>query len=259
MDIFDSHCHPQFPQYEDDREEMIARASGAGVSMICVGTDKDTSKQAVDLAQAHDNMWAAVGLHPNDNLEEDFFEGAYRDMLAMPKVVAAGEIGLDYYRTEDELLQRRQREHFDDQLALAKEFNMPIILHCRDGKSGSTGRANRDMLEMLINNCPNGGVVHSFTGTLQEAKEFLALDLHLGFNGIITFARNYDEVVRYAPLDRILLETDAPFLTPEPYRGKRNEPSYIIEVAKKLAELKNEPLEKVIEQTTENCKKLFRI
>ncbi|HZZ99410.1 MAG TPA: TatD family hydrolase [Candidatus Paceibacterota bacterium] len=259
MDIFDSHCHPQFPQYEEDREEMIARASGAGVSMICVGTDKDTSKQAVDLAQTHDNIWAAVGLHPNDNLEEDFFEGAYREMLGMPRVVAMGEIGLDYYRTEDESLQRRQKERFDDQLALAKEFNMPLILHCRDGKSGSTGRAYRDMLEMLVNNSSNGGVVHSFTGTLEEAKEFLSLDLHLGFNGIITFARNYDEVVRYAPLDRILLETDAPFLTPEPYRGKRNEPSYIIEVAKKLAELKNEPLEKVIEQTTINCKKLFRI
>ena len=136
----------------------------------------------------------------------------------------------------------------------------PLILHCRDGKSGSTGPAYSDMFEILGQGYAiNGGVVHSFTGTSKEAKQFLDLGLYLGFNGIITFARQYDEIVREVPLERIILETDAPFLTPEPYRGKRNEPAYVVEVAKKLAELKNESLEKVIEQTTENCKQLFKI
>lgn len=258
MSIFDSHCHLQFPQYDKDREEMIARAFGAGVNMICVGTDLETSKKAIDLAQQHDNIWATVGLHPNDNLNEKFESEKYRELLQQEKVVAFGEIGLDYYRTEKPEDQKFQKERFIQQLELAKELKKPLVLHCRDGKSGSTGPAYSDMVEILSEgHAVNGGVIHSFTGTIEEARQFLDLGLYLGFNGIITFARQYDEIVREIPLDRILLETDAPYLTPEPYRGKRNEPVYVIEVAKKLAELKNESYEKVIEQTTKNCKKLF--
>ena len=276
--VFDSHCHPQMAQYDKDKEEVIARAQRAGVSMICVGTDLETSRQAIELAQKYEgpaqsnsadrhqkgrtlggaSIWASVGLHPNDNLNEKFEPEKYRELLQQNKVVAFGEIGLDYYRTEKPEDQKFQKERFIQQLELAKELKKPLILHCRDGKSGSTGPAYRDMIEILSRGyATNGGVVHSFTGTMGEAKQFLDLGLYLGFNGIITFARQYDEIIREVPLDRILLETDAPFLTPEPYRGKRNEPAYVIEVAKKLAELKNEPLEKVVEQTTKNCRKLF--
>lgn len=263
MSIFDSHCHSQMAQYNKDREEVIGRALKEGVFMICVGTDLETSRQAVELVQKQEGMWASVGLHPNDNLNEKFEPEKYRGLLQQEKVVAFGEIGLDYYRTEKPEDQKFQKERFIQQLELAKELKKPLILHCRDGKSGSTGRAYKDMTEILknyklkIGNSALHGVVHSFTGTINEAKQFLDLGLYLGFNGIITFARQYDEIVREIPLEKILLETDAPFLTPEPYRGKRNEPAYVVEVAKKIAELKNEPYEKIVEQTTQNCKNLF--
>lgn len=257
--LFDSHCHPQFPQYGDEREAMIQRALAAGVQMIAIGTDLETSKQGVELAQAHEGMWATVGLHPNDNVDEVFEPEQYRELIKQPKVVAFGEIGLDYYRTEGDEAQQKQKERFIQQLKLAYEEKLPVVLHCRDGKSGSTGRAYPDMIQILKDKPNHGGVVHSCTASLDEAKQFLGLGFYLGFNGIITFARTYDDMVRAMPLERILLETDAPFLTPEPYRGQRNEPTYVIDVAKKLAELKNISLEEVVEQTTKNCQKLFKI
>ena len=264
--MFDSHCHPQMTQYDKDREEVIKRALYEGVSMICVGTDLETSRQAIELAQkteglpAQAGMWASVGLHPNDNLGEKFNPKEYEALLKMPKVVAMGEIGLDYYRTPDSKNQEFQKKRFEEQLDLAVGVDMPVILHSRDSAKGSTGRVHDDMMAILKNNLPlKFGVAHSFTGSMEDAKKYLELGFHLGFNGIITFARQYDEIVREVPLERILLETDAPFLTPEPYRGKRNEPAYVVEVAKKLAELKNVSLEEVIIQTTKNAENLFGI
>lgn len=259
--IFDSHCHPQMAQYDKDRDEVISRAIRDGVSMICVGMDFETSKQAIELAQKHEGMWASVGLHPND-INESFINSSYEHIIKYPKVVAIGEVGLDYYRTPESEKQKKQKEIFIQFLDLTIKHKKPLIIHCRDSKTGSTGSAYKDLIEILntkyiIHSTELRGVVHSFMGTREEAKKFLELGLYLGFNGIITFARQYDEIVREVPLERILLETDAPFLTPEPYRGKRNEPSYVVEVAKKLAELKNEPYEKVIKQTAQNCEKLF--
>ena len=206
-------------------------------------------------------MWASVGLHPNDNLNEKFEPEKYRELLQQNKVVAFGEIGLDYYRTKKSEDQKFQKKRFIQQLELSKEMKVSLILHCRDSKAGSSGRAYPDMIEILKNGnyVANGGVIHSYTGSLEEAKQFLDLGLYVGFNGIVTFARQYDEIVRDVPLERMLLETDAPYLTPEPHRGKRNEPAYVIEVAKKVAELKNESYEKVIEQTTKNCQNLFKL
>ncbi|MDP3697707.1 MAG: TatD family hydrolase [Candidatus Taylorbacteria bacterium] len=277
--IFDSHCHPQFPQYDKDREKMLARAFGAGVSMICVGTDLEMSKKGIELAQKHNNMWATVGLHPND-IPDDFEVMIYHNFLQNPKVVAIGEVGLDYYRTPEPEKQKKQKEVFEQFIDLAQRTKKPMVLHFRDSPKGSSGRVHKDALAMLPKDI--AGVSHSFTGSLDEAKEYLNRGMYLGFNGIITFANQYDEVVRYAPLEQILLETDAPYLTPEPYRTRppafterfgrtppepmatergrvRNEPAYVIEVAKKVSELKKEPLEKVIEVTTTNCKKLFRL
>lgn len=262
--IFDSHCHPQMTQYDKDREEVIKRALDESVFMICVGTNLKTSRQAVELVQKYEGMWAMVGLHPNEVFTGEFIASAYTEIINQPKVVAVGEVGLDYYRTPEPEKQEIQKKVFGQFVDLAVKHKKPLIIHCRDSKTGSVGLAHRDLIEILntkylIHNTDLKGVVHSFTGTFDEARQFLDLGLYLGFNGIITFARQYDEIVREVPLERILLETDAPYLTPEPYRGKRNEPSYVIEVAKKLAELKNEPLEKVIEQTTKNCKKLFNL
>ena len=258
--IFDSHCHPQFPQYDTDREAMIQRAREAGISMICIGTDLVTSKQAIELAQQHQNIWATVGLHPNDNLSETFDLAVYEELLKMPKVVAMGEIGLDYYRTTQDQDKESQRQRFQQQLALAVKMDMPIVIHSRDAGKGSLGIVHADLLSILQNNLPaRRGVAHSFTGTIDEARRYLDTGFYIGFNGIVPFPRQYDELVKFIPLDRILLETDAPFLAPVSHRGQRNEPAYIVEVAEKLAELKNEPVDRVVEQTTKNTQKLFKI
>src|SRR3989338_10769426 len=143
--IFDSHCHPQLAQYDKDREEVINRALDKGVSMICVGMDLETSGQAIELARKTEGMWASVGLHPNDNLNEKFEPEKYKELLQQEKVVAFGEIGLDYYRTEKSEDQKFQKERFIQQLELSKEMKMPLILHCRDSKAGSSVRAYPDI------------------------------------------------------------------------------------------------------------------
>jgi len=247
--VFDSHCHPQFSQYEGNREEMVKRALDGGVFMICVGTDLETSKRGIELARKHEGIGATVGLHPNDNLDEDFDRYAYEDLLNQEKVVGFGEIGLDYYRTSGKDDREKQKKRFMEQLELAREVGKPLVLHCRE--------AHQDMLKILDPGMR--GVIHSFTGTFEEAKKYLNLGFHLGFNGILTFTSQYDEIVRFVPLEKILLETDAPYLAPVPFRGKRNEPLYVKQVVKKVAELKGIDYDEVARQTFENTKRLFGI
>ena len=263
MAIFDSHCHPQFPQYKNDREEMIKRALDGEVFMICVGTDIKTSKEGIELAQKHQGIWTTVGLHPNDTDNFQFSIFNFQKLLEHPKVIAVGEVGLDYYRTPEPEKQKKQKEIFEQFIDLAQKTKKPMVLHFRDSPKGSSGRVHKDALEILPKNIV--GVSHSFTGNLDEAKEYINRGIHLGFNGIITFARQYDEVVKYVPLENILLETDAPYLTPlsrrSPSEGgrTRNEPLYVKEVAKKVAELKNIPIDEVITKTTQNVIKFFKI
>jgi len=260
MEIFDTHCHPQLEQYNEDRDSVLERAKNAGVFMICIGTDYETSREGIELAQKNDGMWATAGLHPNDNLGEKFDSGIYEKLLKMDKVVGMGEVGLDYYWTPDPKDQNIQKKRFEEQLDLAVRMSIPLILHSRDAGKGSSGKVHIDMTEMLLDFQPTkAGVAHSFTGGIEEARKYLDLGFCLGFNGIVSFARQYDSVVQYVPLDRILLETDAPFLAPEPFRGKRNEPMHVTEVAKKIAEIRNESIDRVIAQTTENCRKLFNL
>ncbi|OGM97965.1 MAG: hypothetical protein A2735_00780 [Candidatus Yanofskybacteria bacterium RIFCSPHIGHO2_01_FULL_41_21] len=277
--IFDSHCHPQFPQYDSDREEMIKRNLEKGVSMIAVGADLETSKQAIELANKYDGspspdgfgragIWATVGLHPDD-IKDDFKIEDYKILATDKKVVAIGEVGLDYYRKEKEQsfdqIKTRQKEIFSQFIDLSLEVNKPLVLHCRSEKGGRS--VHVDVIEILktVNskletvNSPLCGVAHSFTGSIEEAQKYLDLGFYLGFNGIITFTKEYDEMIKNIPLDKILIETDAPWLTPEPNRGKRNEPSGVFHVAQKISELKDESLEKIIEQTNQNCKELFKI
>jgi len=251
MKLFDSHSHPQDKQYEEDRAELLTRATEAEVAMICVGTDLDMSRKAIQLAEAQPTIWASVGLHPNDNLDEHYDPSVYEELVQHGRVVAVGEIGLDYYRTTDEGKKQFQRERFLEQLELAKTSGKPLIVHCRD--------AHDDMVSILKDQGSFRGVIHSFTGTIQDARAYIELGFYLGFNGIITFARQYDVIVREVPLHRLLLETDAPYLTPVPYRGKRNEPSYIVEVAKRVAQIRNLSLEEVANVTTKNAEELFQV
>lgn len=219
--------------------------------MLCVGTDIEMSRKAVELAKNHSGVWSAVGAYPNDI--ESLVMDDFVHLMNEEKVIAVGEVGLDYYRTKGDDKQKKQREAFKQFINLAYQYKKPLILHCRD--------AHKDAIEILksAKNILHGGVAHSFTGTLEEAREYLNIGFYLGFNGIITFARQYDEVVVHTPLDRILLETDAPYLTPEPYRGQRNEPAYVKEVAKKVAELKGTSYEEVLRITNENTLNLFNI
>lgn len=264
MSIFDSHCHPQFPTYDQDRAEMIKRNLDAGVFMIAVGTNLEDSKQGIELAEKYDGIWATVGLHPNDLDElriKNYELRDFEELLKNPRVVAVGEIGLDYYRTTEPEKQEKQKEIFREFIRLAHKFEKPIVIHSRDSQTGSTGRVHKDILEILDSeqNLHHGGVVHSFTGNIEELRKYLNKGLYIGFNGIITFAKQYDEMILEVPLDRMLIETDAPFLAPVPYRGQRNEPRYVVEVANRIAELKNSTPETVLNQTAENCKKLFKI
>ncbi len=246
--FIDTHTHPQMRQYDQDRSEVMRRAQEAGVAMICVGVDLESSHQAIALANEHDGVWASVGLHPNDNLQEIYDQQAYAQLAEDGSVVAIGEIGLDYYRTPDKEQQIIQRQRFEQQLQLAELTGKPCIIHCRE--------AHTDMRAMLHGRVV-WGVIHSFTGTWPDAQRYLELGFCLGFNGIITFARQYDEIVRQIPLERLFLETDAPFLTPLPYRGKRNESSYLPHIAQKIAELRGITVQEVAQQTTKNAKALF--
>lgn len=254
--FIDTHTHPQMDQYDVDREEAIQRALENNIQMICVGVDLESSRQAVELAKQHHGVWASVGLHPNDNLDEDYDQAPYERLALHAKVVAIGEIGLDYYRTPDKGQQIKQKERFKKQLELAVELDKPVIIHCRD--------AHEDMQEILeaFQGDSSGssslrGVIHSFTGTWADAQCYLELGFHIGLNGIITFARQYDDTATSVPLDRILLETDSPYLTPEPFRGKRNESLYLSYIAEKLAKLRSLSVEEVARQTTVNATRLF--
>lgn len=250
MKLIDTHCHPQMSQYDGDREEMIERTLDGEVGMVCVGVDLESSEKAIELAGKYENIWAAVGLHPNDNLDEEFDAEKYKKLAQNKKVIAIGEVGLDYYRIPEIEKQEIQKKRFELQIEMARELNLPVIMHCR--------QAYDDAFEILKNKSVEG-VAHSFTDTWGNAKKVFDLGFYIGFNGIITFTEQYDEIVRKSPMDRILIETDAPYLAPVPYRGKRNESLYVVEVAKKIAKLKNVSVEEVSEQTTNNAIKLFKL
>jgi len=261
--IFDAHTHIHFPAYNKDRNEVIKRAQAAGVKMITVGTNFKTSQGAIAIAEKYpDDIWATVGCHPNDL--ENFNVEEFRHLANHKKVIAIGECGLDYYRlnnlsTSDvDRIKEKQKHVFLEQVKLANELNKPLMIHCRPSKGAND--AYEDLIKIYDqSNFKVPATNHFFVGSLNVAQKFLDRDFYLTFGGAITFARDYDEVIRFYPLERILLETDAPYVAPVPYRGQRNEPAYVMEVAKKLAEIKNLSLNKVIKQTTKNIFKSFSV
>lgn len=267
--MIDTHAHLDFKEFDEDREEVIKRAYEAGVEKIInVGCSPEHSQGAVDLAQSYEQIYAAVGVHPHDASQvNDEILNDLRKLAQSKKVVAIGEIGLDYYRKNaDPTLtaqiyadpKKIQKSAFIKQLNLAKELKLPVIIHCRD--------AYEDVLEML-NSFSEGdsirGVTHCFSGNRKFAKQFLNLGLYLSFTGAITYTKNPDaeifQVIKEVPLDKIMIETDCPYLAPVPHRGERNEPAYVKFVAEKIAEIRKITFEKVERATTENAERLFRI
>lgn len=276
--LIDVHTHTQFAAYHQDRDAVIQRALDAGIWMINVGTQRDTSQAAIDLAHKYNGVFATVGLHPihteksfHDVEEldaapsggeprldgftsrrEDFDYDYYKNLAQDPKVVAIGECGLDYYRlTED--TKNKQAEVFIKQIKLAHEIKKPLMIHCRN--------AFTDLIQLLTFRsqllASPPGVCHFFTGSKEDAEKLMDLGFSFSFGGVITFAREYEKLIKFIPLDRILLETDAPYVTPLPHRGKRNEPLYVEEVAQKIAKILNKDFEEIARATTENAIKIF--
>ncbi len=247
-EFIDIHSHVNFPEYDADRDEVISRALAAGTWMINVGTDKEASASAVELANKYEKgVYAIVGLHPT-HTGELFDYDFYKKLASNDKVVAIGECGLDYFRA-DPSTAGNQKEVFQAQINLAKELDLPLMLHIRN--------AYKDAYDILKANPGVRGNVHFFAGTVDEARMFLELGFTLSFTGVITFARDYDEVIKYVPLDMIMSETDCPYVTPAPHRGKRNEPVYVSEVVKKIAEIKGENVDVVKKAIISNASRLF--
>lgn len=256
--IIDSHAHMDFPDFAGKEEEVISRAKEAGVfKIINVGVDLERSKKSIELAKKFKGtVFATVGLHPHEALEVKRNElREIRELAESPGVIAIGECGLDFYRVNSEDEKERQIQLFRSQIDLANELELPLVIHSRE--------AEKETLEILreYKGKAKGGVVHCFTGSLDFARELIGLGYYIGFTGIITFDKTgeLEKVIKEVPLDKVLVETDAPFLAPIPYRGKTNEPAYVVEVASKIARLKGVEFNEVAKQTTANAENLFRI
>lgn len=249
LKFFDSHCHLQFPQYDADRKEVLARMREQHIGGIVVGTDLGTSKAGIELAEKYDFLWASVGLHPND--EEKWIDISIQmeELARHPKVVAIGECGLDYFRSDK---RDEQKERFIKQIELALKLNKTLIVHCRNAHDGVL-----KVVSAYSHELADKVVMHFFTGTAELAQKYLNLGYYLSFPGPITYTDMYDESIRVTPMDKILAETDAPFAAPVPRRGKRNEPAYVVEVAKKIASVKQISLEEAASQILLNSKKIF--
>ncbi len=286
--LIDTHSHINFKAYKDDGDAVIERALGAGVWMINAGAQYSTSQRAVEYAEKYkEGVYAAVGLHPShvaefseveppksdfggstsENSEsrevEIFDTGKYKKLLENPKTVAVGEIGLEYGAHISQEAKDKQKEVLMKQIELAQQSDKPIVFHCRGAYDDLI-----ELLEMFNFGCahcahscsPNlRGSMHCFVGRLSQAEKLVEMGFHIGLNGIITYARDYDKIIKKIPLERILLETDAPYLTPVPYRGKKNEPLYVKYVAEKIAEIRGISFEKIAKQTTKNARDLFGI
>ena len=262
MEIIDTHSHFNLEQFAADTPESIVRMEDAGVGTICIGVDLDTSQKAVALATKNESIWAIVGQHPTE-WEKPFDIDAFEKLVGDARVVGIGECGLDYYRETErtENAKDMQKFLFMQQIEIAHEMNLPLMLHIRP-QQGSMD-AYEDALKILENHkiiYPDlRGTAHFFVGNTEIAQRFLDLGFYISFSGVITIFPEYEEVVRFVPLDRILPETDAPFAAPVPYRGKRNEPAYVIEVVKKIAELKNLSFDETKAVLLQNTKTLFTI
>ena len=250
--FIDTHAHVNFNAFKDDADEVIERSLKENVFMINVGSQYSTSRRAVEMAKKYDGIYAAVGLHPTHIEHETWNMEQYLELAKDEKVVAIGEMGLDYYHIKEEVDQKKQKEVFLAGIKLANETQKPMAIHCRE--------AYEDLLKILKNNpVEKRGVIHCFVGGMKTAQEFIELGFKIGLNGIITYSESYDKLIKNIDLKDILLETDCPYLTPAPRKGERNEPTYVKLVAEKIAQIKQISAEEVAEITTQNAKTLFAL
>ena len=282
--LIDTHAHINFSDFKEDADEVIRRALDNDTGMVLVGADYKTSTRALNYANKYQKgVYAAVGLHPvhlasghlsNSGDEgnydfsirsEEFYYDNYEKLAKFEKVVAIGEIGLDYYHlpaNEDhKTVKERQQAILLQQLLLARQLDLPVIIHCRQAHDDllTLLQEFRKVYASLIPSDRPWGVLHCFSGDEDLAWKYFNLGLIISFTGLITFSKTWDSLIRKVPIDRIMIETDSPYMTPEPYRGQRNEPLLVQYVAKRIAEIRGLKIEKVADITFNNAKKLFRI
>ncbi|MFA7252743.1 MAG: TatD family hydrolase [Candidatus Paceibacterota bacterium] len=252
MKYIDIHSHLCLSDYPVDQVTVIANLHKNEVGTIIIGTTLEDSREVVKIAEQNDNIWACIGVHPKDGVVPIFIEEEFDKLVSHPKVVAIGECGLDYFKLEGDIekIKEKQKEVFIQQIEFAIKHNKPLMIHARD---------SYDDIYDILNNYRGKvrGNMHFFAGSLEQARKFIDLGFTLSFTGVITFARNYDEIIKNIPLDKIQAETDAPFVAPVPYRGQKNEPSYVIEVYKKIAEIRGENVEQVRLQMLKNAHSVF--
>jgi TatD DNase family protein len=252
--LIDTHTHLDDARYDADRDAMIQRARQAGVTaFVTIGCDLTTSRSAVTLADRHADIYASIGVHPHEvkHIRDDWYD-ELRRLAQHAKVVAYGEIGLDYHYNHSP--PKDQRERFREQIQLARDLHLPVVIHTREAQEDTISILKEEKASEV------GGVFHCFSGDAWLAKDALDLGFYLSFSGILTFnnATMLREIAKQTPLDRVLIETDCPYLTPVPHRGKRNEPAFVSHVARQLAEIHPDlSLERIEEATTENAKRLF--
>lgn len=257
--IFDSHAHYDDAKFDEDRAQLLNSMAACGIGYIVnVGADLESTKRSLLLAEQYPFIYAACGVHPSDAAQLDEIEDGFdqlRKYCSHEKCVAVGEIGLDYYWDKEDDVRSRQKYWFEQQLLLSKEMNLPIIIHSRD--------AAKDTLDMMKSQAGQGtmGVMHCFSYSVEIAREYLNMGYYLGIGGVVTFAnaKTIKEVVRYAPIEQILLETDCPYLAPVPNRGKRNSSLNLPYVAEMIAELKHMHKEDVVDITCKNAKNMYGI
>ncbi|MFH1355248.1 MAG: TatD family hydrolase [Candidatus Omnitrophota bacterium] len=249
--LIDTHCHLDFPEFDKDREDVIRRCKAQGIDyLVNIGSSLKGSKDSIELARRYDFIYATVGLHPHEaDRANQEIQNTLSDLAKQNKVVAIGEIGLDYFKNYSK--PENQRPLFKLQLKLAKNLNLPVVIHSR--------QAQNDILEILREDMPVKAVVHCFSGDENFLNQCLDLGLFISFTCNITYikADSLRSLVRLVPIDRLMLETDAPFLSPEEYRGRRNEPIYVKLLADKIASIKGVSFEEVAKATTENAKNFF--
>ena len=254
--MIDSHCHINDELYKNNPAEYVKEAEKAGVfQFLVVGFDEKSSELALDIANKNKPCYAAVGIHPSDtkNAKQDDLE-KIKELAKSEKAIAIGEIGLDYYWDKEETVRLQQKEFFKEQIKIANELNLPISIHCRD--------ALEDCLQILKENpVKRGGIMHCYAGSLEMSCEFIKLGFLLGFGGTVTFKNSIrpKEVAKNVPSNSYVLETDAPYLTPHPFRGKENHSKYLYLVRDQIAELRNISPEQVEKETTNNFKRVFGI
>ncbi|MBU3925857.1 TatD family hydrolase [Patescibacteria group bacterium] len=263
--LFDIHCHLDFSEFDKDREEVIKRALSNGIGMVNVGTDYESSKKAIELAEKYEHVYATVGLHPHSihlgvkPPSECPSIPKLKALAKHPKVVGIGECGLDYKfqdtRNNNQTNINLQKSIFKQQIELALEVNKPLMIHCRD--------AHEDLLAILstyysLHSTRLQGNLHFFSGTWEEAQKYFDLGFSISFAGPVTYdVGRITDIVSRAPINKIMIETDSPFAAPAPFRGQRNEPFYVQEIAKKIAQIKNLTYEEICKITTKNALKIF--